>query len=145
MSSILIINGPNLNLLGSREPEIYGDKTLQDLEQMVKQKAEQLTCNVSFIQTNHEGAIIDALHEARHQYDGVILNPGAYTHYSYAIRDAVAGIAVPVIEVHLSNIHARESFRQRSVIAPEVAGQISGLGMKGYNLALEGLMDMIKK
>ncbi|MFN2745377.1 MULTISPECIES: type II 3-dehydroquinate dehydratase [Bacillus] len=136
MPHILIVNGPNLNRLGKREPEVYGKDTLTDLEQKLFQFAEGVHAELTFFQSNHEGDIIDALHEADEQYDGVVLNPGAFSHYSYAIRDAVAAIGIPVIEVHLSNPHAREEFRRRSVIAPVTRGQITGLGFEGYKLAV---------
>jgi 3-dehydroquinate dehydratase-2 len=132
---ILIINGPNLNLLGTREPSIYGPQTLKDIEQELRKKHPDV--EFSFLQSNHEGMIIDALHATLQQpIDGIILNPGAYTHYSYAIRDAVAAMAVPVIEVHLSNIHLREDFRRNSVIAPVCKAQISGVGAAGYSIAV---------
>lgn len=133
---ILVMNGPNLNLLGIREPGIYGNDTLQTLCDTVKKEAEGYGASVDFFQSNHEGALIDALHAAMGVYDGVILNAGAYTHYSYAIRDAIAAIRVPVVEVHLSDIHAREPFRHISVIEPVCAAQISGLGVGSY---LKGL------
>ncbi len=133
---ILILNGPNLNRLGKREPEIYGRDTLTDLEQKLFQFAEGVQAELTFFQSNHEGDIIDALHESEDQYDGVVLNPGAFSHYSYAIRDAVAAISIPVIEVHISNPDAREEFRRQSVIAPVAQGRITGLGFEGYKLAV---------
>ncbi|WP_442594826.1 type II 3-dehydroquinate dehydratase [Neobacillus sp. D3-1R] len=140
MKKILLLNGPNLNLLGKREPGIYGEKTLKDVEENVTSLGMTLGFEVRCNQSNHEGEIIDQIHEAFFSgYHGIILNPGAYTHYSYAIRDAVAGITIPVIEVHISNIHAREEFRHKSVIAPVTAGQIVGFGIKGYELALLAL------
>jgi 3-dehydroquinate dehydratase-2 len=139
---ILVVNGPNLNLLGVREPAIYGTQTLGDIEQELT--AQHSDVEFSFFQSNHEGAIIDTLHSTlRLPYDGVVLNPGALTHYSYAVRDAVASIRVPVIEVHLSNIHMREDFRKHSVIAPVCAAQISGFGAEGYHLAVETLRHHI--
>ena len=133
---ILIINGPNLNLLGTREKEVYGAGTLSDIAIAVNNEAQLLGMEVDFIQTNHEGEIIDKIHESRGKYDVLIINPGAYTHYSIAIRDAVKAVELPCIEVHLSNIHAREEFRSKSVIAPVCMGQISGFGANSYIVAL---------
>lgn len=128
---LLVLNGPNLNLLGTREPETYGSATLADLERALKSTFPQVT--FSFFQSNHEGALIDKLHETQNNaLQGVIFNPGAYTHTSIALRDAIAGIKVPVIEVHISNIHARESFRHHSLLAPVCTGQLCGLGLSGY-------------
>lgn len=138
---ILVMNGPNLNLLGIREPGIYGNDTLQTLCDTVAQKAKEYGAEVDFYQSNHEGALIDTLHAAMGVYDGIILNAGAYTHYSYALRDAIAAIRVPVVEVHLSDIHAREAFRHVSVIEPVCVAQISGLGVGSY---LKGL-DLLCK
>lgn len=134
---VLVINGPNLNLLGQREPSVYGNTGLDVLVKALKKYGEELGILVDHVQTNSEGELIDKLHGAIGQYEGIILNPGAYTHYSYAIRDAVASIDVPVLEVHISNIYAREEFRSRSVIAPVCVGQVSGLGIYGYQLALD--------
>ncbi|WNB93575.1 type II 3-dehydroquinate dehydratase [Bacillus sp. NEB1478] len=134
---VLIINGPNLNRLGKREPAVYGSKTLDDLQMNLEKEASELSLHVSFKQSNSEGDIIDWIHGAENVYQGIILNAGAYTHYSYAIRDAIASVDVPVIEVHLSNVHAREDFRKESVIAPETIGQISGFGFTSYKLALQ--------
>ena len=142
---ILILNGPNLNRLGKREPDVYGTDTLTDLEQKLFQFAEGIQTELTFFQSNHEGDLIDALHEAEEQYDGIVLNPGAFSHYSYAIRDAVAAIGIPVIEIHLSNPHAREEFRHRSVIAPVARGQITGLGFEGYKLAICYFMNTNNK
>jgi len=142
---ILILNGPNLNRLGKREPDVYGTDTLTDLEQKLFQFAEGIQTELTFFQSNHEGDLIDALHEAEEQYDGIVLNPGAFSHYSYAIRDAVAAISIPVIEIHLSNPHAREAFRHRSVIAPVARGQITGLGFEGYKLAICYFMNTNNK
>lgn len=136
MKKILIINGPNLNLLGTREKDVYGTLTLAEIAARVNSEAQSLGLEVDFIQTNHEGEIIDKIHEARGFYDILILNPGAYTHYSIAIRDAVKAVELPCIEVHLSNIHAREEFRSKSVIAPVCTGQISGFGANSYLVAL---------
>ncbi len=140
---VLVINGPNLNRLGVREPGVYGSNTLTDLEKGLLTFGEKLNCELTCFQSNHEGDLIDAIHEADEQYDGIVINPGAFTHYSYAIRDAIASISVPVIEVHISNVHAREEFRHTSVTAPVTAGQIIGLGFKGYELAILALKDKI--
>ena len=129
---ILVINGPNLNMLGKRDPTKYGTLTLTDINNRLETLAREFGCSLEFFQSNHEGAIIDALQEAPGRYDAIVINPGAFTHYSYAIRDAIASTDVPVIEVHLSNIHARESFRAKSVLAPACVGQISGFGAASY-------------
>ncbi len=136
---ILIIHGPNLNLLGKREPEVYGETTLREINSRLRKLAREKGVSLKIAQTNSEGAIIDLLHEAIPWADGVILNPGAYTHYSWAIHDAVKACGLPVIEVHLTNIQAREGFRRRSVIAPACLGQISGFGWQSYALALDAL------
>lgn len=141
MAHFLVINGPNLNQLGKREPEKYGSRTLDDLEHGLFQFAEEKKFQVTFFQSNHEGDIIDALHEAEKDYAGVVLNAGAFTHYSYAIRDAIAGSGLPVIEVHITNIHQREEFRHRSVLAAVCKGQISGFGFESYKLALTYLTE----
>ncbi|WP_017726998.1 type II 3-dehydroquinate dehydratase [Halalkalibacterium ligniniphilum] len=141
MKKIVVLNGPNLNRLGLREPHIYGHETLKDVETKLEHFAETQGCIVQCKQSNHEGQIIDWLHEAGEQADGVVLNPGAFTHYSYAIRDAIASISIPVIEVHLSNVHARESFRHTSVTAPVTKGQIIGFGTLGYQLAIAALVE----
>lgn len=145
MLRILVVNGPNLNLLGTREPEVYGSATLDDIEAMVAERAADLGVDVCFFQSNHEGSIIDRLHEAIGVCDGVLMNPGAYTHYSYAIRDAVAAIGLPVVEVHLSDITAREDFRAISVIAPVCVAQISGRGPASYLDGLESLVSRLRK
>ncbi|NJP37642.1 type II 3-dehydroquinate dehydratase [Alkalicoccus luteus] len=139
MLKVHIINGPNLNRLGKREPHVYGSETLDDLEKKVTAHADRLGAEVTFFQHSSEGAIIDTLHAAEEQADAVILNPAAFTHYSYAVRDACASISIPVVEVHLSNVHARESFRSVSVTAPVCRGQISGFGFEGYCMALDFL------
>lgn len=141
MKKYLIINGVNLNMLGIREPGIYGKSTLADLENMVTKKAGELGVEADFFQSNFEGEIVEKIHSALGVYGGIIINPGAFTHYSYAIRDAFGSVKLPVIEVHISNIHKREEFRHTSVIVPECIGQICGLGFKGYTLALEALCD----
>ncbi|MBE4910464.1 type II 3-dehydroquinate dehydratase [Bacillus luteolus] len=143
MKRILLINGPNLNRLGKREPHIYGHATLDDLEKDLRLFASQIGINLVCVQSNHEGVIIDKIHEAGDTYDGVIINPGAFTHYSYAIRDAIASITIPTIEVHISNVHAREEFRHTSVIAPVTVGQIVGLGLYGYNVAILAMLEKL--
>lgn len=137
---ILVLNGPNLNLLGTREPEIYGTRTLADLESFLRAHVAARPVELAFAQSNHEGALIDALQEAEGTFDGVVFNPAAYSHYSYALRDAVAAISVPVIEVHLSDIGRREDFRRVSVVAPACVAQIAGKGFEGYSEALDRLL-----
>lgn len=141
MRNILVINGVNLNMLGVREPKIYGSNTLEDLYAQIREKADELGMSVDFFQSNIEGEAVNAIHSAMGKYDGIIMNPGAWTHYSYALRDALASVDVPCIEVHISNIHKREEFRHNSVTAPECVGQICGLGNKGYLLALEAFLN----
>jgi len=136
----LIIHGPNLNLLGKREPEIYGSTSLADINTRLNEFAKIYNIELEIIQSNSEGVIIDALHNGMDKVNGVVINPGAYTHYSLAIFDAVSACGLPVIEVHLSNIYSREEFRRHSVIAPACIGQIAGLGWYGYILALESLI-----
>ena len=143
---IFVINGPNLNLLGSREPGVYGLSTLVEIERGMIKAASELSVELSFFQSNHEGEIIDRIHAASSQQcAGIIINPGAFTHTSIAIRDAIAGVAIPTVEVHLSNIHARESFRAHSYLAPVALGQVSGLGPVGYLLALQGLVSLLRE
>lgn len=138
--NLLVINGPNLNLLGKREPHVYGRETLHDIQEHLKKKYPHV--NFTFFQSNHEGAIVDALQSTiGKQFDGIIINGGAFTHYSYAIRDAIAMLAIPTIEVHISNIHLREEFRRHSVTAPVCVAQISGFGSAGYALAVEMLLQ----
>jgi len=137
MGKILVMNGPNLNLLGTREPEIYGSLTLADIHERLRQRANEADLDIEFMQSNHEGALVDAIQRVRRTADYIILNAGAFTHYSIALRDAIAAVDVPVIEVHLSNIHQREEFRHKSVIAPVVLGQIAGFGAESYMAALE--------
>ena len=143
MASVLILNGPNLNLLGTRQPEVYGKTTLADVEALCAAETTRLGLEMQFAQSNHEGALIDMIHEARGQHAGIILNAGAYTHTSIALMDAIASVELPVVEVHLSNIHARESFRHRSYIAPVAIGQICGFGVHGYVLAIQALQRCI--
>lgn len=138
--TILVINGPNLNLLGTREPEIYGSDTLEDILGDLRTWAAERAVTIEDFQSNHEGAIVDRLHAARGNVDGVILNPGAFTHYSIAIRDAIAGTELTVIETHLSNIHAREAFRHTSVLAPVCLGVVAGFGRNSYFVAAEALL-----
>jgi len=143
MKKVLVINGPNLNLLGVREKGVYGSETLLDIAKEVNSMSQELGLETDFIQSNHEGEIIDKLHGAREIYDVIIINAGAYTHYSIAIRDAIKGIEVPTIEIHLSNIHGREEFRHTSVIAPVCIGQICGFGKMSYILALHAAANIL--
>lgn len=137
--NILVINGPNLNLLGEREPGIYGNDTLASINEELCAEGKRLGHEISFFQSNSEGGIIDKIHSARTEFDGIILNAGAYTHYSYAIHDAIAAIKIPVIEVHLSNVASRDEFRKTSVIAPVCKGTIAGFGKYSYFLAIHAL------
>ncbi len=143
--NILVIHGPNLNLLGEREPGVYGEETFEKLNNDIMAEALQLNVHCEIFQSNHEGEIIDKLHKARKESDGVLINAGAYTHYSYAIRDAIAAIKIPCIEIHISNIAAREEFRKNSVIAPVCRASISGFGRDSYILGMTGLVKMISK
>lgn len=142
MARVLVIHGPNLNLLGRREPEIYGTATLAEVDRRLKALAEELGAAVDTFQSNHEGSILDRLHDAAGRYDAVVLNAGALTHSSIALRDAIAAIDVPVVEVHLSNVHAREHFRRRSLIAAVAAGQIAGFGVDSYLLGLRAALAL---
>jgi len=140
---ILVINGPNLNLLGMREPGIYGAATLAHINENLAKVAGALGVTIDFFQSNHEGAIVDAIHQAAGCCDGIIINPAAYTHTSVAIRDAIAAVGIPTVEVHLSNVYSREEFRHKSLTAPVVLGQIAGFGPAGYELALQGLLGKL--
>lgn len=142
-NKILVIHGPNLNTLGTRETDIYGSTSLSDINSAMKAYGDAHGCDVSFFQSNHEGAIIDALQDAVGKIDGLIINPAAFTHTSIAIRDALLLLDGPIIEVHLSNIHRRESFRHRSMMADVATGQIVGLGVAGYNLALQAVISFV--
>jgi 3-dehydroquinate dehydratase-2 len=137
---ILILHGPNLNLLGTREPEVYGAMTLDDVNQHLLQYASENDADLRIEQSNHEGVLIDHIHIARNWAAGIVINPGAYTHTSIALRDAIAGVALPTVECHMSNVHAREEFRHRSLVAPVCLGQISGFGWRSYLLALQALV-----
>ena len=139
MVSILILNGPNLNLLGTRQPEVYGKTTLADIEQQCEAHARSIGVETSFLQSNHEGFLVDAIHDARGSHNGIILNAGAYTHTSIALMDAIASVELPAIELHLSNVHAREEFRHRSYIAKVSLGIICGFGAHGYLLAMDAM------
>ena len=146
MPAALVLHGPNLNLLGSREPGIYGRMSLQAVDRLIEQHARRRGLRVECRQSNHEGQLVDWLQGARRDgFMGVVFNPGAFTHYSIALRDAVAAIDLPVVEVHLSNVHAREEFRSRSVIAPAARGQISGFGPHSYLLGVDALLTLNKR
>ena len=144
MKAILVLHGPNMNLLGEREPSIYGRVTLEEINRRLVEAGNTLGLEVKARQSNHEGELIDALQEARHWAAGVVFNPGGYTHTSVALRDAIAAIAIPVVEVHLSNVSGREDFRQRSLVAPACLGSIAGFGWRSYLLGLYALADEVK-
>ena len=142
---ILVLHGPNLNLLGTREPEIYGRDTLAEINARLTEIAARNSITLRIAQSNHEGVLIDELHKAKADgFDGVVMNPGALTHYSYALRDAISAIALPTVEVHLSNVHSREEFRHKSVLTAVCVGMVLGFGMKSYELGLEGLVSKLK-
>ena len=143
--AILILNGPNLNLLGTRQPEVYGRTTLADVEDMCRKRAEERGITLGFMQDNHEGGLVDAIHAAKGTYDGIVLNAGAYTHTSIALMDAISSTMMPVVELHLSNIHAREAFRHKSYIAAVAVGQICGFGAAGYPLAIDALLGHLEQ
>lgn len=145
MAQILVIHGPNLNLLGRREPEIYGTSSLEEINRQLEELGKRYSVELDFFQSNHEGEIIDRIHAAFGVAQGILINPGAFTHYSIAIRDALSAVEIPAVEVHLSNIHAREEFRKHSVVAPVAVGQISGFGTHSYVLGLLALVEHLKR
>jgi len=142
---ILVIHGPNLNLLGDRETDIYGETTLEEIDKALRERAESANIEIESFQSNHEGDIVEMIQSKKDDVDGLLINPAAFTHYSISLRDAISATALPVVEVHLSNIYSREDWRSKSVISPIAVGQISGFGMDSYLLGLEALMGVIKK
>lgn len=140
MTKILLLHGPNLNLLGTREPEVYGTMTLENINDLVRSRAAKYKVDIRAEQSNHEGALVDIIHVARNYADGIVMNPGAYTHTSVAIRDAISAVGLPVVEVHMSNVHAREEFRHHSYLAPVCVGQITGFGWRSYILGVDALL-----
>ncbi|MDI9596534.1 MAG: type II 3-dehydroquinate dehydratase [Atribacterota bacterium] len=145
MIKLLLIFGPNINLMGSRDPSHYGDTPFDSLNQMILKYASDNKVDIDIFQSNYEGAIIDKIHEAKNWADGILINPGAYVHYSYAIRDAIAAVKIPTIDVHISNTYAREAFREKDVLAPVCQGIITGFGVNGIFLGIKGLFDIISK
>jgi len=143
LAKVLVLNGPNLNLLGTREPHIYGSGTLEEINKRLTELADQLGLELEFYQSNHEGELVDKIQQSVPGIKGIVINPGAFTHYSLALRDAVSAVGIPCVEVHLSNIHAREEFRKQSVIAPACIGQISGFGPLSYLLGLRAIAEKI--
>jgi 3-dehydroquinate dehydratase II len=142
---VLVLHGPNLNLLGFRQPEIYGSETFESINKQIEEYGKKINVEVRIQQSNHEGVLIDAIHEAIDWADGIVINPGAYTHYSYAIADAIRAVRLPVVEVHLSNVHGRDDWRRRSVVAEAVVGQIAGFGGTSYLLGLDALRATIEQ
>ena len=141
---ILFLNGPNLNLLGTREPDKYGTQTLKDIEVYIKEEAKKLNIDVEFYQSNIEGELVNKIQEAKNIFDGIVMNPAAYTHTSVAIRDAILAVSIPTVEIHISNIHTREEFRKTSLTAPACVGQITGFGINSYKLGLIAISDHLK-
>lgn len=139
MKKVLVLHGPNINLVGKREPGIYGNESFDSINNLIRATCKELGVECEIFQSNHEGVLIDKIQQAFGNFDGIVINPGAYTHYSYAIRDAIAAFPIPCVEVHLSNVYSREEFRHTSVIAPVCIGQIAGFGKEGYVLALRGI------